>query len=83
MSQYQQFIFTFDSSLNPKSLPIAAAKRFPCTKLPTTTDAGPICEASAEEVVEVPESCNKDPSWFFAFYMFKYFFDEVDRWFSG
>jgi hypothetical protein len=49
--------------VKPKSRPCAAAKRFPCTRLPTITDAGPTDVSAEDEVaiVEVTQSCNNDP----------------------
>lgn len=56
---------TLLSSVNPKSLPCAAAKRFPWTKFPTMTEAGPT-DVSAG--VEVPQSCNNEPLFFIEWY---------------
>lgn len=65
---------TLLSSVNPKSLPCAAANRFPCTKFPTITDAGPTeVSAEVEAEVEVPQSCNNEPLFFYLTAFFDHF----------
>jgi hypothetical protein len=46
------------SSASPISRPWAAAKRLPCTKLPTITDAGPTdASVKTPDPDEIPDIC--------------------------